>query len=291
MKYTIGTRGSKLALTQTETVRDALQAAFPEHTFEIAIVKTTGDRVQNIPLKDVGATGIFTRELEEKLRSGEIDIAIHSMKDMPAVQPDGLTLSNVLHRADPRDVLITPEGKSLAQLPEGAVIATGSLRREYQLLVQRPDLHITGIRGNIDTRIRKMEEQGLDGIILAAAALKRLGLEKKISQFFSAEELLPAPTQGILGAEYVTERQDIAAMIQAIRDPDDFQCANAERKFLEIMHVGCHMPVAAYCQKIGGDLRLCVMYGREDGSNMQFADECGRDPLELAARVAKKLQP
>lgn len=290
MEYKIGTRGSKLALAQTETVRDALKNAFPEHDFEIVIVKTTGDRVRDIPLKDVGATGIFTRELEEKLRSGEIDIAIHSMKDMPAVISEGLTLSNVLSREDPRDVLITPDGKTLAQLPQGATVATGSLRRKYQLLALRPDLNIVGIRGNIDTRIRKMEELHLDGIVLAAAALKRLGLASRVSQYFSEEELLPAPTQGILGAEYRTERRDIGAMIEAVRNPEDTAAARTERKFLEIMQVGCHMPVAAYCLCEGTNLRFRVMHGNEDGSNLRYAEETGTDPEALAEHVAAILR-
>lgn len=290
MEYKIGTRGSKLALAQTETVRDALEKAFPEHRFEIVVVKTTGDRVKELPLKDVGATGIFTRELEEKLRTGEIDIAIHSMKDMPAVITEGLTLSNVLSREDPRDVLITPNGATLDRLPQGATVATGSLRRQYQLLALRPDLNIVGIRGNIDTRIRKMEEQQLDGIVLAAAALKRLGLESRVSQYFSETELLPAPTQGILGAEYRTERGDIAAMIAAVRNPADTAASLTERKFLEIMKVGCHMPVAAYCVPEGNGLHLRVMYGNEDGSNLRYAEAFGTEPAAIAEEAAAMLR-
>lgn len=289
MEYKIGTRGSALALVQTEAVCAALKARFPEHSFEIVVVKTTGDKIRNIPMREVGATGIFTRELEEQLRSGAVDLAIHSMKDMPASLPEGMSLSNALTRQDPRDVLITPNGKTLAELPVGATVGTGSLRRKYQLLMQRPDLNIVDIRGNIDTRIRKMEENGMDGIVLAAAALNRLSISAKVSQYFAPEEMLPAPTQGVLGAEYRTERQDVADMLAAIRNEADMAPVETERQFLRIMQVGCHMPVAAFCENTEKGLRFRVMYGEEDGSNIRFAEAEGTDPAAVALSAARSL--
>ncbi len=278
-----------LALAQTGHVRDALAERFPEHEFEIVVVKTTGDRVTQVSLRDVGTTGIFTRELEDRLLSGEIDIAIHSMKDMPAVIPEGLVLHSVLRRADPRDALITPDGKDLSQLPIGATIGTGSLRRKYQLLALRPDLNIVDIRGNVDTRIQKMHAQGMDGIVLASAGLNRLDRQDAVS-LFSVDELIPAPTQGILGAEYAASRQDVAALLAALQNADTEAAALTERAFLAIMQVGCHMPVAAFCTPHDGVLTLQVMYGNADGSDLQFVTAEGTLPEAVAEAAAGQLR-
>lgn len=289
MHYKIGTRGSALALIQANAVCAALGQRFPEHSFEIVIVKTTGDKVRNIPMREVGTTGIFTRELEEQLRSGAVDLAVHSMKDLPAALPQGMCLCNVLQREDPRDVLITPDGRGLEDLPQGATVGTGSLRRKYQLLELRPDLNIVDIRGNIDTRIRKMTENGMDGIVLAGAALNRMNLTDKVSQYFDTEAMLPAPTQGVLGAEYCEARQDVAAMLAAIQDREAARAVETEREFLRIMQVGCHMPVAAYCQPQGDALRFRAMYGQEDGSDIRHAEVVGTDPRTLALEAARIL--
>ena len=170
MKYVIGTRGSKLALVQANYVCDILQKAYPEQEFEIKIVKTKGDMIQDRPLNQIGDKGLFVKEIEEQILSGEVQIGVHSMKDMPAELPEGLTFTKAWKREDPRDVLILREKDSLEELPQGAVIGTGSKRREFQLKKLRPDLKVVDIRGNVDTRLRKMEEQQLDGIVLAAVA-------------------------------------------------------------------------------------------------------------------------
>ena len=182
MHYKIGTRGSKLALVQAEFVRDCLQEHYPQDCFELKIIKTKGDKIQNKALSAIGDKGLFVKEIEQELLSGEIHLAVHSMKDMPGELPDGLCFAKAWKREDPRDVLVLREAKSLQELPKHAVIGTGSKRRAYQLLAIRPDIEIVDIRGNVDTRLAKMEAQKLDGIVLAAAGLKRLHREDVITE-------------------------------------------------------------------------------------------------------------
>ena len=178
MKYIIGTRGSKLAMTQADSVRVRLAEAYPDHEFEIRVIRTTGDQILNKPLHEIGGKGVFVREIEEELLNHKADIGVHSMKDMPSCPGPGLVFARAWKREDPRDTLVLREKMSLEELPEGAVIGTGSRRREFQLKRLRPDIQVAMIRGNVDTRLRKMEEQRLDGLILAAAGLMRLGLER-----------------------------------------------------------------------------------------------------------------
>ena len=198
MKYIIGTRGSRLALAQAEYVRGRLAEAYPSEEFEIRIIKTKGDIVLDKPIHEIGDKGIFVKEIEEKIRDGEVHIGVHSMKDMPSCPASGLRFTRAWKREDPRDVLILREKKTLEELPEGAVIGTGSRRREFQIKRLRPDLKVVNIRGNVDTRIRKMEEERLDGIILAAAGLHRLGMKERITCYLEAEEMISAPAQGVL---------------------------------------------------------------------------------------------
>ncbi|MGN0485170.1 MAG: hydroxymethylbilane synthase [Lachnospiraceae bacterium] len=290
MIYRIGTRGSRLALAQAEFVQRHLAERFPEHTFELVIVRTTGDKFSNVPMKDVGVKGIFIKELEEQLLDGTIDLAVHSMKDMPAELPQGLMLTGVWKREDPRDVLVLSQKGSLAELSPGAVLATGSLRRKYQLLRMRPDLQIIDIRGNVETRIRKMEEQKLDGIVLAAAGLKRLHLEHRITQYFDYEEMLPAPAQGALAIETVQNRTEILSLLQPFEDEEDGRIVAAERHFLFLMGGGCHLPVGAVGQMAGENILLRVMYGNESGEQLVFANALQKDPLAAAEEAARKLR-
>lgn len=218
MEYRIGTRGSKLALTQAEYVCGRLTEAFPEDTFEIQVIKTKGDVILDKPLHEIGDKGVFVKEIEEKLLAGEIQIAVHSMKDMPSSPAPGLMFTKAWKREDPRDVLILREKKSLQELPQGAVIGTGSKRREFQLKRLRPDLRVVGIRGNVDTRIRKMEEEKLDGILLAAAGLRRLGMEDRITQYLEPEEMISAPAQGILALEICEGEQKLLKMLNRLSD-------------------------------------------------------------------------
>ena len=201
MKVRIGTRGSKLALVQTEYVKQRLEKAYPEDEYEIVIIKTKGDKIQDKPLNQIGAKGLFVKEIEEQILSGEISMGVHSMKDMPAKPAPALGFSKMWKREAPFDVLVLREAESLDELKSGAVIGTGSERRRKQLHRLRPDLVFTDIRGNIDTRLKKMEEQKLDGIVLAAAGLNRLGIKPEHCYCFNGDEMIPAPAQGILALE------------------------------------------------------------------------------------------
>lgn len=290
MVFRIGTRGSALALKQANMVMDALKERYPEYDFEIVVVKTVGDAVRDRPMKDVGTTGLFTRELEQQLLDGQIDFAVHSMKDMPARVPEGLTLHSVLERANPRDALICRDAKSLEDLPRGAVVGTDSLRRIFCLRRLRPDLQFVSIRGNIDTRLRKLREENLDAIVLAAAGLERMGFSDAITQELRPEEMIPAPAQGILGAEYRQENEMAARMLQSIcHEPTEKVC-RCERAFIRELNVGCHMPVGAYCEAHGKKYSMLAMFGSEDGSNLRFAQAERTDEKELLTEILKPFQ-
>jgi porphobilinogen deaminase len=294
LKYRIGTRGSKLALAQTELVKCRLEQNYPEHEFEIQIIQTKGDRIQNMPLDQIGDKGVFVREIEEKLLSGEVHIGVHSMKDMPSEPADGLLFTKAWKREDPRDVLVLREAESLGQLPPGAVIATGSRRREFQLKRLRPDIQITGIRGNIDTRLRKMEEQKLDGIVLAAAGLHRLGLRERISQYLEPKDMIPAPAQGTLALEIRQEDKQLRQLLDALSDAETEQEAGAERCFLKMVGGDCHLPVGACCEKTEtGGFRMRVLYGNQTGERLAAVCVEGEDPVKLAqdavAAVGRKM--
>lgn len=267
MKVKVGTRGSKLALTQTNWVVSQLKAHNPHIEFEAEIIKTKGDMIQNIPLDKIGDKGLFTKEIELKLLDGSIDLAVHSMKDMPSKLPEGLKFSYTPPREDMRDALVLKEGySSLEDLPQGATIGTGSKRRKYQLLALRPDLNIVPIRGNVDTRIRKIETENLDGIVLAAAGLKRVGLEDKISYYLSPEEVLPAPAQGVLAIEVRKNDAHIDALMKSIYDETAKIQIEAERSFLDTLEGSCHIPVGAYCKVEGETITLTGLYGDEEGT-------------------------
>ena len=249
MHYRIGTRGSKLALAQAETVRKRLAETYPKDSFEIRVIKTKGDRILDKPLHEIGDKGIFVKEIEEQILLGNIQIGVHSMKDMPTQPACGLLFAKAWKREDPRDVLILREKKSLFELPLGAVIGTGSKRREFQLKKLRPNLTVVGIRGNVETRIRKMEEEKLDGIVLAAAGLKRLGMEDKITQYLEIDQMIPAPAQGILALEISEKDETLLEMLNALSDADTALAAETERGFLAEIGGGCQVPVGAVFQK------------------------------------------
>ena len=247
MRYRVGTRGSKLALAQTKQVIEKLKSAFPEDEFDVVIIKTTGDMDQKSRLDQIGSKGIFVKEIEEELLEEKIHLAVHSMKDMPDTTADGLIFAKAWKREDPRDVLILREAVSVDDLPKGAVIGTGSKRRKYQLLKIRPDLNIVGIRGNVDTRIRKMQEEEMDGIVLAAAGINRLGREQEITCYLEPDQMIPAPAQGTLALE-----------------------VKAERQFLKQIGGSCHLPVGAYCKIQDEKLVLRAMFGTEDGKRLAY---------------------
>ena len=339
MKYYVGTRGSKLALVQTNYVIDRLKEAYPEDEFESVVIKTTGDIQADRQLDKIGSKGIFVKEIEEELADGRIQLAVHSLKDMPDEPKAGLTFAKAWKREDSRDVLVLKNAKTLDELPQGAVIGTGSKRRKYQLLKLRPDLKVVGIRGNIDTRLRKLyegepvceseaalsagaektvddiakEELGtnrlmLDGIVIAAAGITRIGRAEEISQYMSVDEIIPAPAQGTLALELRADNTELLAKLNALADEDTDRCVQMERAFLKQIGGDCHTPVAAYCDiNDRGELELRAMYGSEDGSRLASTrvTEADDDVAECASqneimakmvdvavgRICQKLQP
>jgi len=292
MHYRIGTRGSKLALVQSEYVKRRMEEAYPEDTFELVIIKTTGDKVTDKPLAAIGTKGLFVKEIEEELLSGSIDMAVHSMKDMPAECATGLTFAKAWKREDCRDVLILKTAGSFSELPSGAVIGTGSLRRACQLAMLRPDIQFTAIRGNVDTRINKLmdDSYGLDGIVLAAAGLNRLGRSSEITEYLDPEVVIPAPAQGVLAIETAEVNTELLDKINALSDDNSDREAVAERTFLRLTGGGCHAPVGAHCvTKENGDLRMVVFFGNDDCSRILRIEVTGTDSEAVGHEAARML--
>lgn len=291
MRFLIGTRGSKLAVAQAEYVRFRLQRAWPQHEFAIRTISTKGDKITDKPLRELGRD-IFVREIEQELLDGTIHIAVHSMKDMPAEPAPGLVFAPCMEREDARDALILREASSLEELPKGAVIGTGSVRRRAQLLRLRPDLRIRDIRGNVDTRLRKLcdREENLDGIVLAAAGLHRLGMRDKITQYLSFEQMLPSAAQGTLGVEICENRKEIMTLFKPLRDEKNDIATSVERDFLRLGGGSCHMPCAALCEEISGGYRLRAMTGAPDGSRLFYADVQGANAGELAKKALRQIR-
>jgi hydroxymethylbilane synthase len=249
-KVCVGTRGSPLALAQTREVRERLQAAHGPGRleFEVRIIKTSGDRIQDRPLADAGGKGLFTKEIEEALLAGEVDIAVHSMKDMPTVLPSGLTVTCFLPREDVRDAFISPKAGSLADLPTGAVVGTSSLRRRAQVLRLRGDLVVVALRGNVETRLRKIEEGAADATLLACAGLKRLGLANRITAPVPTEQMLPAVAQGAIGVETRGDDFAMAELLAPINHQPSALCVAAERAFLAKLDGSCRTPIAGLAE-------------------------------------------
>ena len=293
----IGTRGSPLALAQAYETRARLGKAFdlPEEAFEIVVIKTTGDNRSMIdadrPLKEIGGKGLFTKEIEEDMLSGKIDIAVHSMKDMPVEQPEGLLLDTYLPREDTRDAFVSPKVTLLADLPEGAVIGTSSLRRRAQLLNFRSDLKVVEFRGNVQTRLKKLDDGVADCTFLALAGLKRLGREEVASSAIAAEDMLPAVAQGAIGIERRTDDSRAAAMLEAIHDLQTGQRLAAERAFLKALDGSCETPIAGLAELDGDTLRLRGEVLRPDGSESLSDDQsCAtEDGAALGREMAGKL--
>lgn len=290
MKIRVGTRGSNLALIQTNWAIDRLKEKFPEVEFEVKIIKTKGDKILHLSLDKIGDKGLFVKEIESQLLEGEIDLAVHSMKDMPAEVVEGLKFAAVPKREDPRDVIILREGlNSFDELPIGATIGTGSKRRKYQLLRKRPDLNIVPIRGNIETRISKIESENLDGIVLAASGVIRADLEEKITEFLPVDLMIPAPAQGALALEIRENDEKLEKMIDAIRDEVSQIQTDAERSYLAGIDGSCHIPMGAYCEVDVEKLTLTGIFGDEDGEKITVASLEGdrNNPKELGSNLAK----
>ncbi|MEG6586550.1 hydroxymethylbilane synthase [Dendrosporobacter sp. 1207_IL3150] len=245
-KLVIGTRGSKLALWQANYIAECLKARYPGLEVIIKRVMTTGDKILDVPLAKIGGKGLFTKELETEMLSREIDLAVHSLKDMPTELPPGLTLAAITERVDPGDALISPKYKTVDQLPQGAKVGTSSLRRKAQLLSYRPDLNISDLRGNLDTRLQKLETEQLDAIVLAVAGLKRLGWEERITQILPQEMCLPAVGQGALAIESRSDDVEVLSMLTFLNDEKTRAAVTAERSFLHEVEGGCQVPVGVY---------------------------------------------
>ena len=291
MRIVIGTRGSNLAVAQAEYVKKRLEENYPEDEISLMLIKTRGDRLQNRSLEAIGGKGVFVREIERKLLEGEIDLAVHSMKDMPAQVPEGLIFAKAWEREDPRDVLILREASSLKTLPKGAKIGTGSLRRGIQLRMLRPDLEIVDIRGNVDTRLKKMESQKLDGLVLAAAGLKRLKKASLVTQYLEPEEMVPAPAQGILGLELRADKPELLRKINALSDVDTDRILKTERAFVEIMGGDCSLPAGAFAELLpDGTIALLAVFGTGKTGQLHRVRVIGRSPQEAAENAAQEIK-
>ena len=249
MKVVIGSRGSALALWQANWAKRKLASAYPDLNIEIEVIKTEGDRLSETPLSHIGGKEVWTKEIEHALLSGSIDLAVHSLKDLPTRLPQGLVLGAISAREDVRDVLVSKNNRMFWDLPEGATVATSSLRRQAQLKHARPDLNFVAIRGNVDTRVKKLETENLDGIILAAAGLKRLGLGDRIADFIDPNICLPAPGQAALGIEIREGDERITDLVGVLNCVETQQAVTAERAMLAALGGGCEVPIGGYADR------------------------------------------
>jgi hydroxymethylbilane synthase len=289
----IGTRGSPLALAQAYETRDRLMAAFdlPEEAFHIEVIKTTGDDRQMIdadrPLKEIGNKGLFTKEIEEAMLRGDIDIAVHSTKDMPTEQPDGLVLNTFLPREDVRDAFISTKYGSISELPKGAKVGTSSLRRRAQLMQIRPDLKVVEFRGNVQTRLQKLADGVADCSFLAMAGLTRLGMLDKVTSAIEVDEMLPAVAQGTIGIECRADDARAKEMLAAIHHADSGHRVICERAFLRALDGSCETPIAALSQIDGDEIHLRGEVLRPDGTECLKTD--GRAPIAEAEAMGRRL--
>ncbi|MEM7211840.1 MAG: hydroxymethylbilane synthase [Pseudomonadota bacterium] len=290
----IGTRGSPLALAQAYETRDRLMAAheLPEEAFEVEVIQTTGDAVQNRALSEIGGKGLFTKEIEEQLTDGRIGIAVHSMKDMPTVLPEGLMISCLLPREDVRDAFVSHSFAAIANLPKGTVVGSSSLRRRAQLLNRRPDLQVVEFRGNVQTRLRKLSEGVAAATFLACAGLRRLGQDALADKAISPEDMLPAVAQGAIGIECREADSETRALLGAIHDTPTAQRLAAERAFLAGLDGSCRTPIAGLAEIDGDQLHFRGEIIRPDGSeSMEIAREGSlTDGAAMGADAAAELR-
>lgn len=288
----IGTRSSKLALWQAEYVKSCLEKEYPELTVELKLMTTKGDKILDAPLAKIGGKGLFTKELEMDMLAGGIDIAVHSLKDMPTEVPDGLVISAITERFDPGDAVVKSSYQTFDKLPQGAKVGTSSLRRKAQLLHARPDLNIQDLRGNVNTRLRKLEEEHFDAIILAVAGLKRLGFGDRITDILPQTMVLPAVGQGALAIETRADDAKVRELIGFLNDPETARCATAERAFLGRVEGGCQVPVGVYATPAGaGKLQVEAVIASLDGVRLYRDRIDGRtaDAEDLGIQLADRL--
>jgi hydroxymethylbilane synthase len=290
----IGTRGSPLAVWQAGWVRSRILALNPQYEVELVKIKTMGDKITDVPLARVGGKGLFVKEIETALLEGRIDLAVHSMKDVPADIPQGLLIGAVPERENPADALISRNGNSLEDLPKGACIGSSSLRREAQVRHIRPDITVRPLRGNLDTRIRKLETEALDGIIVAAAGVKRLGLEARITQYLPEHVMLPAIGQGALAIEIREDDDLVRSLTTALDHRQTRLTVESERAFLRRLEGGCQVPIAARAKVAGDQLELTGLVAEVDGSVLirdsiaGASDQPEKLGVELANRLLEK---
>lgn len=287
----IATRQSRLALWQAEHVAALLRNKHPGLKVELVPMTTQGDRILDRPLANIGGKGLFIKELELAMSEHRADIAVHSMKDVPSEMPAGFMLAAMLPRADPRDAFVSTHYKDFASLPQGARVGTSSLRRQCQLKNARPDLELITLRGNVDTRLRKLDENQYDAIILAAAGLIRLGLESRITEYFKPEQSVPAVGQGVIGIECRDDDARNIAYVRALNDTQSWQCCLAERSFAQRLEGSCQSPIAGFATLSGDQLQLHGVIGSPDGSEMYRGAHVGSidDAAAIGVRLAEEL--
>ena len=286
----IGSRGSTLALAQASWVKRQIEEHLPELQVELRTIRTGGDRFIDAPIKEIGGKGIFTKEIEEALTGGEIDLAVHSLKDLPTQLPAGLTLLAVPKREDARDVLISRSGAKLADLEHRATIGTGSLRRKAQLLAYRADLQIAPLRGNIDTRLKKLDNGEFDAVVLAAAGLRRIGRDNYITQFLPDEICVSAVGQGALGIE-ARDETDLRERLVFLHDAQTYAEVAAERAFADRLGSGCHVPIGARARVLGNELKLIAVVASIEGQKVCRGEIVGHvsEAVELGQNLAGRL--
>jgi len=291
MEIRIGTRGSKLALWQANWVKERIEKRFPSAKCQLVKIRTKGDKIRDVALAKVGGKGLFVKEIEEALLNRRIDLAVHSMKDVPTDLPEALHIGAITEREDPRDVMISDPGKRFSELPVGARVGTSSLRRQAQLLHVRPDLKMEVLRGNLDTRIKKLKKEGLDAVIVAASGVIRLGQQHRISEYLDYDLCLPPMGQGTFGIECRKEDREINDILKTLNEPGVSEAVRAERAFLGRLQGGCQVPIAVYGESLNGALQLRGLIASLDGKEL-IKDEMSGGSGEsesLGRRLAEKL--
>lgn len=290
-KLTIGTRQSLLALWQSNHIAALLREKYPECEVVLKKIVTKGDRILDVPLAQIGGKGLFTKEIETELADGTIDLAVHSLKDMPTVLPEGLCLTAITERANVGDAFVSNKYASFEELPLGAVIGTSSLRRKAQLLAARPDLQIMDLRGNVDTRLRKLDEGLYDAIILAAAGLERLGHGDRITALIPPDVCLPAVGQGALAIEARTADDEVRSMLEFLNDLPTKQSTDAERAFLGLLEGGCQVPIGVHADVAGEQIKIEAIIAALDGSTVLRDTITGKaeDAVALGQQLGKKM--
>lgn len=288
-RIVVGTRRSALAMTQTRWVIERLEALGTEHVFAVQPIVTKGDRILDVTLSKIGGKGLFVKEIEQALLDGEADLAVHSLKDLPAEVPDGLVIAAVPPREDPRDALISRDGRRFEELPAGAVVGTSSLRRAAQLRAWRPDVRVVPLRGNVDTRLKRLEAGDFDAIVLAAAGLARMGWLDRVTEFLPPERVIPAVGQGALAVECRAHDEEVLGLVVRLNDRDTERAVRAERAFLHRLNGGCQVPLGAYAVVDGARVRLTGFVGAPDGSRLIVETVDGTEAEEVGVAAAERI--